>query len=86
MKNKIVFVVSGSEDGLLGVYGNKKQAYKCALKYVQDGNWRGNDLGIISYSKVCKELKGVYNYSVELIESYSDYNATISAVLFNEKI
>ena len=82
---KIVYVVTGSDDGLLSVHGNKKGAYADALKYVNDGNYRDENLKIMSYSKVCKELKDVYNYSVNLIESYSDYNATIRAIVYNPK-
>lgn len=83
---KIVYVVTGSEDGILGVYGNKKAAYKEAMRYVNDGNiWRKADQKIMSYSKVCKKLKDVYNYSVDLIESYTDYNASIHAVAYNKK-
>ena len=33
-RNKVVYVVMGSEDGILGVYGNKKGAYKEALRYI----------------------------------------------------
>ena len=80
--NKIVYVVTGSEDGILGVFGNKKGAYKEALGYVKQGE---EDRKVISYAKVCKELKGLYNYSVSLGE-YGIYgNASIHAVLFNPK-
>ena len=77
---KIVYVVIGSEDGILGVYGNKKGAYKEALSYV------GNDVKVISYAKVCKELKDVYNYSIDVVDDCYHYgNATIHAILFNPK-
>ena len=78
----MVFVVTGSEDGILGVYGNKKGAYKEALDYVSpclEGR------KVISYAKVCKELKDMGEYSVELCEWNSGTNATIHAVLFNPK-
>ena len=81
---KIVYVVTGSEDGILGVYGNKKAAYKEAMRYVEDCNsWRKLDLKLMSYSQVCKELKDVYNYSVDIIESYVDFNASIITVPYN---
>ena len=90
MKTKIVYVVTGSEDGILGVYGNKKGAYEQAVWYVnhpedtKNGKW----IDVISYSKVCKELKDVYNYSVSIIEyKYPcdfECNATIHAVLWND--
>ena len=82
---KIVYVVTGSDDGLLSVHGNKKGAYADALKYVNDGNYRDENLKIMSYSKVCKELKDVYNYSIELCDYYSRINATISALAYNPK-
>ena len=78
---KIVYVVTGSEDGILGVFGNKKGAYNKALDYVSpclEGR------KVISYAKVCKELKDIYNYSIELCEYNSGINATIHAVLFNQ--
>ena len=81
--NKIVYVVMGSEDGIQGVYGNKKGAYNCALGYVRQGDYLGK---VVSYDKVCKELKDVYNYSIDIVDEYSHFrNASIHAVLFNEK-
>lgn len=80
---KIVYVVNGSEDGILGVYGNKKGAYNEALRYVTHDN---ENRKVISYAQVCKELKDVYNYSVSLCDiCYSEINASIHAVLFNPK-
>jgi hypothetical protein len=79
---KIVYVVTGSEDGILGVYGNKKGAYNEALNYVNQDN---EDRKFISYSTVCKELKDVYNYSVEICNDNIYGNASIHAILFNPK-
>ena len=79
--NKIVYVVTGSEDGILGAYGNKKGAYKEALRYVNQCDKIRN---LISYAKVCKELKGVYNYSIDIADDDIYGNAGIHAVLFNE--
>ena len=79
---KIVYVVTGSEDGILGVYGNKKGAYNEALNYVNQDN---EDRKVISYAKVCRELKGVYNYRVSVCEYNSDINSSIHAILFNPK-
>tara|TARA_R110000824_G_scaffold133834_1_gene296684 strand:- start:481 stop:771 length:291 start_codon:yes stop_codon:yes gene_type:complete len=87
--SKIVYVVTGSEDGILGVYGNKKGAYNKALWYVhQDDD--DDPVKVISYAKVCKELKNVYQYSVSIVDDTTDgiyhySNASIHAVLFNEK-
>ena len=90
---KIVYVVTGSEDGILGVYGNKKGAYKEALKYVNRYIIE-NNFKVVGYSKVCSELKNVYNYGIDIIDElssatknkYVDINATISAVPFNHNI
>ena len=85
MKTKIVYVVIGSEDGILGVYGNKKMAYKQAVLYVKSVANVAKDSEIISYSKVCRELKDVYNYSIDIVDDYSFYgNARIAAVPWNE--
>ena len=82
--NKIVYVVTGSEDGILGVYGNKKGAYNKALWYVHQDD--DDPVKVISYAKVCKELKDVYNYSINVVDDYYHFgNASIRAVLFNEK-
>mgnify|MGYP003677122419 FL=1 len=92
-KMKIVFIVTGSEDGVLGVYGNKKSAYNRAVKYVTQGSIRDYDnneipiskMGIMSYSKVCKELKDVYSYSIDICENetWGMGNAEILAMPFN---
>ena len=78
----IVYIVTGSEDGILAVYGNKKGAYNEALYYL-DGKIEGRK--VISYAKVCKELKNIYNYSIELCEYNSGLNASIHAIQFNPK-
>ena len=79
----------GSEDGIQGVYGNKKGAYNCALGYVHQYD-DDDPVKVISYAKVCKELKDVYNYSVSIVDeqtivTYHSCNASIHAVLFNER-
>ena len=81
-RNKIVYVVMGSEDGILGVYGNKKGAYEEAVRYI---NQTEQERKLISYAKVCKELKDVYNYSVSIADDDIYGNASIHAVLFNPK-
>ena len=82
-RNKIVYVVMGSEDGILGVYGNKKGAYKEALRYVNQCDKIRN---LISYAKVCKELKYyAYDYYVTIADDDIYGNASIHAVLFNPK-
>tara|TARA_R110000803_G_scaffold39530_6_gene85297 strand:- start:753 stop:1046 length:294 start_codon:yes stop_codon:yes gene_type:complete len=82
-KIKIVYIVSGSNGEILGVFGNKKKAHKEAFhhvnKYAKENNFKIN-----SYKKVCEELKGVYNGSIKIIHGYSiPINATIHAIPFN---
>ena len=80
---KIVYVVTGSEDGILGVYGNKKGAYKEALRYV-DRYVMENNCKVVSYNKVCNKLKDVYNASIEMIDDWgAEINADIYAIPFN---
>ena len=81
-RNKVVYVVMGSEDGILGVYGNKKGAYKEALNYINQGPVK--NLKVLSYLQVCKELKDRTDYWVELREYTMGINATIHALLFNK--
>ena len=81
MKMKIVYVVTGSEDGILGVYGNKKGAYEHGLRYLK--NYPSNE--IISYQKLCNELKDCYDYDVQLRDTFMGSNVTIMATLFNRK-
>ena len=82
-RNKIVYVVMGSEDGILGVYGNKKGAYEEALRYI---NQTEQERKLISYAKVCKELKYyAYDYDVTIADDDIYGNASIHAVLFNPK-
>ena len=45
--NKIVYVVTGSEDGILGVYGNKKGAYNKALWYVHQDDVYNYSIDIV---------------------------------------
>ena len=79
---KTVYVVSGSEDGLLGVYGNVKAAYRVAKDYV-DGAYGENTIEV-SYKKACEELRNYYT-SVHLADSYSECNATISSIEYNKE-
>lgn len=51
--NKKIYILKGSEDGLLGAYGNAKQALKNAINYLkQSGELveKENDL----YKELCK--------------------------------
>ena len=75
---KVIYVVYGSEDGLLGCFGNIKAAYNCANDYVEGGE--------LSYSKVCSELKDTINYAVDVNEWGSEINSSIVACLLNERL
>ncbi len=86
--NKVIYVVYGSEDGLLGCFGNVKAAYKCASGYVSAFGGPGPKL---SYAKVCSELKGTIDYPGGYISvNDGDYNrdidATITACFFNKEV
>ena len=65
--NKMTYVVSTSEDGILGAYTNKKLAYEKALSTIAH-----HDYKVISYSKVCKELnpRDYYFTQVDIVDDY----------------
>jgi hypothetical protein len=48
--NKRIYVLSGSEDGNLGVFSNKKAVWKKALAYL------GKEPSFYSYNKFLKEF------------------------------
>lgn len=54
--DKNVYVVRGSEDGILGVYTNKKLAYENAVSYLTQ-NDKASDLTI---TKIKKDKDGQY--------------------------
>lgn len=49
---KKVYLVHGSEDGILGVFSNIKRAYARAVEY---GTCSDN-IEVLSYAKTCKAL------------------------------
>ena len=55
---KKIYVVFGSEDGMLGTCSNMKKAYELAIDYVKGC---GNISDYKKYSKVCSEIKR-FNY------------------------
>ena len=77
---RIAYLVTGTEDGILGVYSSKQGAYNEALNYVNDCL---EDREVISLEKLRRELKGLYNHQIELCEYNSGLNASIYAVEFN---
>lgn len=60
MKKSIV--VTGSEDGILGVFTNKKAAFECAKHYAENGI--ENTLKGMNYSKFCKQMKNTWRVQV----------------------
>lgn len=59
---KKVYLVHGSEDGILGVFSNIKRAYARAVEYATYENPRE----VLSYAKTCKFLNtNGYAYVVE---------------------
>mgnify|MGYP003151436897 CR=1 FL=1 len=72
---KLVYVVTGSDDGILGVYGNKKGAYEVALDYVNDESCKK-----ISYSSFCKIVKNMisqHGKKINIISEFTELNSTI---------
>jgi hypothetical protein len=78
MSNKMVYVVTGSEDGLLGVFGNVKAAYGVAKKYC------GEDAPVKSYSLVLKTLRSLR--SANVCDYGSRVTAYITSCYFNEEV
>lgn len=63
---KKLIVVTGSEDGILGVFTNKKLAFECAKDYAEGG--MENTLKGMTYAKFCKEMTG--DWAVAVGEGY----------------
>lgn len=74
---KKVYTIHGSEEGLIGIYTNKKKAYENAMKYLYEcenpkipfyegeisvANRKNLDA---TYSNLCKVMKGRYRASIE---------------------
>ena len=79
---KTVYVVRGIHDGTLGVFGNVKRAYECAMEYVTQYN---DPVIEVSYNQACKELRNPNCYTwVDICEDFQDTNASIEAFPFNE--
>ena len=51
---KKLITVTGSEDGILGVFTNKKLAFECAKDYAEGG--MENTLDGMTYAKFCREM------------------------------
>ena len=63
---KKLIVVKGSEDGILGVFTNKKLAFECAKNYAETG--MQNTLEGMTYAKFCKEM--TKNWYCQVGEGY----------------
>lgn len=64
-KARKVFVVIGLEDGLQGVYSNKKLAYESAVRYTSI-----NGGPTMTYSKMCKVFKTKLQVTVDSVNGY----------------
>ena len=49
-----LIVVEGSEDGIQGIFTNKKLAFECAKHYCETG--AENTLNGMTYAKFCKKM------------------------------
>jgi enoyl-[acyl-carrier-protein] reductase (NADH) len=57
-----LIVVQGSEDGIQGIFTNKKLAFECAKDYCEAG--AENTLNGMTYAKFCKEMSATYSCQV----------------------
>jgi len=85
---KQVYIVTGSEDGIIGVYGNKKAAYNRAIEYTGGRIYDGYDGPIkpLSYAQVCKKLdsRNYYERTCNLYDYHEvDSNAEIVMMTLN---
>ena len=74
---KKVIVVKGSQDGILGVFTNKKRAFECASAYVF-GTYE-TELNM-NYAKFCKKMSRNY---CEVGEGYA--TASCEAFYLNDQ-
>ena len=83
--NKKIYVVYGSEDGILGTCSNMKNAYKVASNYFHD-----EDVKLKSYAQVCNEFKKYPNaemWTVSIrMEDWGNCNARITKTYLNERV
>jgi hypothetical protein len=77
--SKIIYVVTGSQDGVIGVYGNVKAAYDKACEYIT--NAANSPKVTTSYNETLKGCKG-WGKTIE--SSNSDYSAKIEVFFLNQ--
>lgn len=75
--SKLIYVVNGSEDGIIGVFGNVKGAYDRACEYIK-GSYTNPEV-LTTYSEALKSCKSWG----AIIESNNDTNATIYTHVLN---
>ena len=77
---KKMYVVSGSEDGILGLCSNLKKAYEVATDYIKE-----EDMTDMSYAKLCKEFRPskdyYYNRKECTIYSTDEYASSVTIVM-----
>jgi hypothetical protein len=85
--SKEVYVVTGSEDGMIGIYSNKKAAYEAAADYTRSG-WgyeEGCNLSL-TYAQLCKDSKGKgYTLAYVEIQGKQSPYSTISSEFLKSK-
>lgn len=69
---KKVIIVTGRQDGTLGIFTNKKLAFECASDYVNGAC--DTELNM-NYSKFCKQMNN--SYFCEVGEGYATANCEI---------
>jgi len=75
--SKLIYVVNGSEDGIIGVFGNVKGAYDRASEYILSAY--NSPKVLTSYSEALKSCK---TWGV-VIESSNDISVTIYTHVLN---
>jgi hypothetical protein len=73
--SKLIYVVQGSHDGTIGVFGNVKGAYDRACEYLSDVQV------LTSYSEA---LKGCKSWGVTIDSSEYSMNVTIYVFVLNQ--
>ena len=85
-KDKKIYVIYGSEDGILGTCSNMKNAYKVASDYFYN-----DDVKLKSYSQVCNEFKKhpdaeMWSVDIATRDDCCDSNSTITKTYLNERV
>ena len=82
--DKKIYVIYGSEDGILGTCSNMKNAYKVASNYFHNDN-----VELKSYANICREFKQYPNaelWSIDIrVADFCDTNCTIIRTYLNER-